>query len=441
MRHLLATIFLTAWVAVASGQATAPIEMPTLNLEQIIATALENNPDIAAGRADVDAAAAQRDIAAGARWPSVHAIGGYTHFQDPVRLSQATRNGEAGLFSRDIFGADVVVALPLYTGGRITNEIRASDLIRLSTEHRLARTREELVFNVSSTYYSILGQRRVLDSLEFSRKALDEHRQRITDLMEAQKAAKVDLLRTDVRLADIEQRLVREENVLAIQYRVLGNLMGLDERMSVPIVAGELPPPVTGEGGLMAVTSTGERADYLAAEAVVDAQARRVAIARGARWPTVSARGSYGGRWAGHATDTGPGTDEFEDVGAAGVFVDIPLFEGGRISAQIRRERAALAAAGERLRKLALQVGLDVQTALLNIGSARKRIEATQAAVDQGKESLRIEQEKYALGKGSITDVLDAQSALLDSQTSYYRGLADYHIAQAQLTFATGGNP
>jgi outer membrane protein TolC len=76
----------------------------------------------------------------------------------------------------------------------------------------------------------------------------------------------------------------------------------------------------------------------------------------------------------------------------------------------------------------------------LNIDSARKRIEATQAAINQGKESLRIEQEKYGLGKGSITDVLDAQSALLESQTSYYRALADYHIAQAQLTLATGGS-
>jgi len=43
----------------------------------------------------------------------------------------------------------------------------------------------------------------------------------------------------------------------------------------------------------------------------------------------------------------------------------------------------------------------------------------------QAEESPRIEREKYDLGKGSITDVLDAQSALLDSQTNYYRALAD----------------
>jgi outer membrane protein TolC len=42
------------------------------------------------------------------------------------------------------------------------------------------------------------------------------------------------------------------------------------------------------------------------------------------------------------------------------------------------------------------------------------------------------------LGKGAIVDVLDAQDALLESQTSFYRALADYNIAVAQLHLAVG---
>jgi outer membrane protein TolC len=444
MRYLLTTVFLAALVAAASADPATPeraaTPVPEMTLEEIIAHALANNPDIAAGRADIAAASAQRDVAAGARWPSVHALGGYTRFQDAQRLVPPSANNQLGFFSRDLFNAGLVVSLPLYTGGRITNEIRADDLLRRSAEHQLSRTREELVFNVSSTYFSILGQRRVLDSLEFSKKTLREHRKRIADLIEAQKAAKVDLLRTDVRLADIEQQLVREGHLLDIQGRVLANLMGLDEHAPSPLVVGDLSEPKLDEKDLTVAGASGGRADYLAARAALDAQAKRVEIARGARWPTVSVRGSYSGQWAGRASDDGPGTNAFEDAGAVGVFLDIPLFTGGSISAQIRRERASLTAAEQRLRKLQLQIKLDVETALLNIDSARKRIEATQAAINQGKESLRIEQEKYGLGKGSITDVLDAQSALLESQTSYYRALADYHIAQAQLTLATGGS-
>ena len=75
---------------------------------------------------------------------------------------------------------------------------------------------------------------------------------------------------------------------------------------------------------------------------------------------------------------------------------------------------------------------------MLNIGSNAQRVEATEKAIEQAKESLRIEREKYAQGKGAITDVLDAQSALLDSQTNYYQALAAYNVALAQYRLGIG---
>ena len=46
--------------------------------------------------------------------------------------------------------------------------------------------------------------------------------------------------------------------------------------------------------------------------------------------------------------------------------------------------------------------------------------------------------QKYNWGKGTIVDVLDSQSALLDSHTNYYRALADYNTALSQFHLAVG---
>ena len=127
-----------------------------------------------------------------------------------------------------------------------------------------------------------------------------------------------------------------------------------------------------------------------------------------------------------------------EDVGQIGVMAEIPIFQGGQIQARIRREQAKLSAARQRLRKLGLQIQLEVKTALLNIQSAYERVQTTRTAVDQATESLRIEREKYDQGKGSITDVLDAQASLLLTQTSYYRALAACNVALAQHRLAIG---
>ena len=423
-----------------SPSATTPPVQGPITLGEAIGVALANNPELAATAYEVDAALAQRDAAAGQRLPSLHAIGGFNHYLDDQRLIPARENGELGVFSRDIFGGDLVVRMPLYTGGRLISEIKAAELLQRAAEHRLARSRQELVFNVSSTFYSILAQVKVIESLEFSQKALEEHLKQVDDLVAANKAAKVDRLRTEVRLADLQQRLVRERNVLEIQGRVLANLLGLSDESHSLSAAGQLkaepsPPPAL-EASLSDAYE--QREDYLAARAALEAQAKTVDAARAGHSPTVSLVGSYGGRWTPDASEQPSSTDTSDDVGVVGVAADIPLFEGGRIDARVRQEQARLAAARHRLRELKLQIRLDVETAILNIRSASERIQAIEKAVALAQESLRIERQKYDLSRGSITDVLDAQSALLDSQTNYFRALADYDTATAQLALAVG---
>jgi len=90
------------------------------------------------------------------------------------------------------------------------------------------------------------------------------------------------------------------------------------------------------------------------------------------------------------------------------------------------------------LRKLALQIRLEVETSGANVNSIRQRIITTEKSVEQAKESFDIEKEKYQFGKSTITDVLDVQGALLEAESIYYRALADHETAKAQLRLATG---
>jgi len=415
-----------------------------LTLQKCIELALANNPDIAARKWEVSQAEAQKDGSLGARWPSLRATGSHNYFLNAQRLIPARENGEPGVFSQTITGATLVLSMPLFTGGQITNRIKASELLQAASENRLARTREELIFNVTSVFNAILGQQQVIGSLLFSIDVLQQQVGRIKDLISVQKGTRVDLLRTEVRLANLEQRLLQEKNTLLIQQRVLANLMGFKESEGPMTIEGQLnfiPMKVDPEGLFPGVYKS--REDYPAAKAELDAQGRRVEVARGGHWPSVSLRGSYGVQYAPAAISTrirsdASGMENPQDVGAVGLFVDIPLFEGGQINARIRDELARLEAQRERLRKLELQIRLEVETAAANVNSLRQRITTTEKSIEQAKESLEIEREKYALGKSTITDVLDVQGALLEAQSTYYRALADYEAAKAQLRLATG---
>ncbi|MBN1491746.1 MAG: TolC family protein [Phycisphaerae bacterium] len=426
--------------AVVTSQPAGCLDKP-LTLDQAVAIAIENNPEIAASRWDVETASARRSIAFGEALPSFHAVGGYSHTIIPQRLTPVVTPGEAGVGTRDIFSGDLVLSMPLFTGGRILSRIKAAELVELAAEHQLARTHEELVFNVSSVFFTILAQEHVVASLAFSISTLERHVHQVEDLIGQGKAAKVDLLRTQVRLADLTQKKAQASGTLAIHHRVLANLMGVDDQYETLHVKGRLSVDSEAE---MADVETfvaqawDNRDDYLAARAALEAQARNLDAARAGHWPTVAFRGSYGGRWAVNPTTQPAGARMSEEVGQLGVVMDIPVFDGGRIDAQRREERSKLNAAMERLRKLQLQIRLEVEMAVVTMKTAHQRVKATEAAIQQAEESLRIEREKYELGKGAIVDVLDAQSALLESQTSYYQAMADYNVALAQLNLAIG---
>ena len=411
-----------------------------LTLGEAVRIALANNPQIAARESDVEAAAAQKDFAAGEALPHLSLQAGYSYFVNSQRVVPPSGNGQAGAFGRNIASGDLVMRVPLFTGGRITSDIRAAELLTRAAQHQLARSREELVFNVTSLYFGVLSQDHVIESLRFSQEALERHLVRVEHQIEAEKAAEVDRLRTQVRLANIDQQIVAEQNVRAVQYEAMANLMGLSPDHATIEVVGDLQaePLSMTDPSLAVREALAQRADFLAAQAALEAQAKAVDAARAAQWPSIFGQASYGERWVLDPSEQPSGTDRSDDVGAVGVVGELPLFQGGQIKAQIRRERAGLSAARQRLRSLALQIQLDVKTALLNIQSSYQQVQATKTAIEQATESLRIEREKYELGKGSITDVLDAQSSLLFTQTSYYRALSGYNVALAQYRLAVG---
>ena len=402
IRGLVGIFFLAtglSGLAAAADPMTQAVQGP-ITLAHAIEISLANNPELAAARYAVNEDGAERDIAVGARLPEVRLQGGYSFYREP-RLIKPRRPGTSEVlsFTDELLYGDFVLTMPLFTGGRLRNRVVATELITQARWEQLLYNRTELVFNVSSVFYSMLGQREVINSLVYSRRALEQHHRKTRELLEAQKAARVDLLRTEVRLADIDQQQIRERNRLKIQGYLLASLLGLQGNNEPLEIEGELTltDVVVTRNEALAIAFR-NRQDYQSLRSEVGAQQKLVDIARGERLPDLWLRGSYGDRWA---TDS----SKHNEVGELGMLVDVSLFEGGRIEARIRREANRLGIQREALRKLELQIQLEVETANSNIESTHARVAVTQKAIEQAKESLRIEIEKYDLGKGAIIDV------------------------------------
>jgi len=402
-----------------------------LSLAECVSVGLQNNPDLASRSWEASSAEARSFTARASLVPRLSAEGGYQRFLDPQRLVPATVNSEPGVFDDDIFNAGLVLKIPLFAGGRYIGEIQAADLMREAAAHRLARTQQELTFNISSTYFSILAQERLLSSLEFSRKVLDEQLAQTKLMVETGRAAGVDALKIEVRLAEVRQSIVRESNILLVQRRLLLNQMGIDRDPNTLVLAEQelqveaTPPETPAFADVLA-----GREDYLAARREMEAQARRVDSALAGYWPSLDAMGTYGLRADAVGND--------EEVGYIGVGVSIPLLDLSRNVAAVREERATLGLAQSRLRSLESQIRLEYDSAISDLQSALERNASAKQAVSLAQEVLRIEREKYSLGRGAITDLLQAESALLQAETNYFRSITDCRTATARVTLLIG---
>ena len=438
-----ATAFVVvALVAVGRGVlwSCAQEEARRLALEEALALALERNPDVAEAESRMAEAEARWRGALAGGWPTLKARGVYDYWTVNQRLQLATRNGEPGVFGPQILGAELAVALPLYTGGRVSGEIEAADWNREAAADQLARVREMLAYQVAALFYGLLAQDEVLRALETAVQAMDEQQRSIQALVDAEKAARVDVLRANVRRAELYERQVRERNNRTLQQRAWAALMGIEDAVA-PEARGELrkfEPSVCPSAVECMARALDRRADYRAAQAAVSAAAAAARAARAGYRPTVSAQASYGARWMPDPSDSPESADERSEIGRVGLAMEFPLFDGRLTAAKVAEQEARLRGARERLRKLELQIRFEVETAVSDIAAARERVRTAEEAVGQAEESFRIVKEKYDLGKGTMTDVLDAQAALVLAQTSYVRALADLATADARRKLATG---
>lgn len=403
-------------------------EPPSLTLEACLRESLQANHTLLVREAESVAAGARADAATANRRPRLGLLASAVRTSDPLRVGPATDNNQAGIFARDTWQASAVATLPLYTGGRLAAEQAAQRLLAEAAVGDLEQARALLAYRIVAVFEDALATRAVLRSLHQSRETLAAQLDRIDALLKQQKAAEVDRLRVAVRLARVEQDVIEARSRLETLQSTLAVLMGRDPETPWELV-GDLNE--SGEAAATEPVEIAERPDERAARIRAAAALEQERAAKSARLPSVDAVAAWGPR-ADFA-----GRESYES-GFVGVTLNWNVWDFGRTSARMTEARAQTVAREHAAAEVGLQRRLELATARAALRSAVARIGVSRLAVEQAREGRRIEQRKYDLGEGTVTDVLDALAAEEEAESLRARALADHAIAQAACDYATG---
>ena len=390
--------------AVPSGH--LPMKGGHLTLQQAIAEAMGSNPGLKAAGHQQRAAADDANAASRSRWGSLNAVGAYSYLNDdqairPVSSEMLAGGVASAPWDRSQAHYGVSYDIPLYLGGKLSNQIQIAKLEARKAAELLTGTRWQVRFNVISLYSTAQALKQAAAALDGQLAALTQTKTNLDEMVDAGKRPNVDRLKV---IEDLEAAKSNRAAVGADQRRVTALLLSVLGRDP----AGELmldpqtDPPV----GFVRQASSGvvdSNSIIRAASLTAEQAARGVNVAKSEFRPKIVASANV-------LENVGLRTDRNEESWGASVMLVFPLFDGGSRSAKLSAARAREAAAAESLRQVKLQTDAVMQDALAKFAAARTDLEATRARVAAGKEAARIEQTRYDTGAGTIEDLLRARS-------------------------------
>lgn len=426
-------IAVLACLILLSDAAFADTEKASYTLSEAVDFALKNNPGLAASDKDREIETYGVEMAKAGRMPRLDFNSGITRYRYPTPITPISGSPLAGAgfpeFDTLTYDMGVSFTLPLYRGGRLDREVKIAEIRKLIAEDTFHSNRQELIYNVTSVFYKIGQLEKLLEANEASVKRLETHKRNVELFLKAGTVPMVELLKTESELAHARRNALLAGNDLESAYELLRTLMGIEDGRRVSVVIEELSSYKHGleEGAARALS---QRPDYRAILKRERLAEERVRLVEGKRLPDISLSGEYSERSGDRIA--------LKENWSVALRLSLPIFDGGRIRAEVNRAKKEKEKVKEEERTLRLEILREIKDAYLQIENAGKRLEVSEKGIKTARENLRIELLKYETGGGTSAEVIDAQTALLRAETDFYQALFDKNIAIAALRKAMG---
>lgn len=393
-------------------------------LVALVDRALAANGDIAVAEARIRQARARMDEARGGQVPSLNAQGSTT-------LRRLSRNGEqlanipTDLISPDLDytvyrgGFDASWELDLFGRNRRTVEAAEARLGSAAEFRNDALVR--VVGDVARAYVDYRAAQQRIQIANMTLAAARETAELTTRLVRAGEEAQSEAERVESNVEESAAALPPlNADAKAALYRLdvlLGAQPGTAKTLVSDTPASQLVAPAIPVG--LPSDLLRRRPDVRRAERELAVATADVGVATADLYPRFSLTGTLGLE----ALSMGSLVESASRYGSLVPGFSLPIFDGGRRKAVVRRQQAILDEALATYNATVIRALSDVETALLRLREDRLRALKLQSARDRLAKTLNLTRLRYGAGEAALTEVLDVQRQV---------SALDDRLAQAQ---------
>ncbi|MCO5084966.1 MAG: TolC family outer membrane protein [Rhizobiaceae bacterium] len=403
-----------------SATALSPLTASAETLLGALAKAYTNNSELNAARAGLRVTDENVAIAKSGYRPVVTGTGSY---------SAAEQNGleiQTGSFG-------VQIQQTLFDGFQTRNSVKGAEArVRASVES-LRNTEQTVLFNAASSYMNVIRDRQIALLTERNLEFLTEQVRAARSRFEVGEGTRTDVAQAEASRSSAEAQLAAaraQAQASAAEYRQYigedpGTLKGASAAKGLP----------KGMDSAFALASVKHPA-ILATTHLVDAAAFSVKTAEGALFPQLSATAGVSRSF--RETNGGSLSDGYTNSASIGAQITVPIYQGGRVSAQVRQSKESLGQARIQVDVTRDQVRAAVTSAWTQYIAAQQQVTANRALVAAAQLALNGVIEERNVGQRTTLDVLNAQADVISAQINLAASERDVVVASYATLSATG---
>jgi outer membrane protein len=406
----------------------APAGTP-LTRKQAEALALKNNPQISVGRLRALAAAQyvreQRSSLLPTAYLSLTGVGA----SDGARISAGALNNPI-IYPRAATGATVTQLVTDF--GRTTNLVSSAKSVAKAEDENSQATTAQIIMAVDQAFYNSLETKALFRVAQQTVDARQLVVDKVSALTQAKLKSDLDLSFANVDLARAKLLQLEAKNNYQASFAVLSAILGYPDQQDFDLVeSSREPDQPEADVTPLVMAAMQHRPEILALQDQVDAAQKFGRAEHDLSRPTVSALGTVG---------VAPVRNENLPnwYGAAGVNVNIPVFNGFLYNARAKTADLETEVAKQKLMDERNNVARDVRTSWQDSQLAFERLGVTKQLREQANLGLNLAQSRYNLGLGSIVELGQAELQKTEADIADTDAQYQYRLTRLVLAYTMG---
>ncbi len=406
-----------------------------LTLEESLKIGLKSSKEIKLSESAVTSADAKLTEISSNLYPQLSVGFNYNHLSEvPVQFSSLIFSATGGAI--DALYANATIEQPLFTGLKLLSLRNAAEYGKKAALVQNSRTINEKAFTIHMSFWNLYRTEKLVKVLKENIAGLEKHLKDTEMFFQNGLVTKNDLLKLEVRVSETRTQLIETENAFEIARAIYNKNLGFSLSQKTEISVENFEDNLTEYGySQILEEAINSRSELVSNKYQSLAAEEKITAAKSTWFPQIGAFGSFNYL---KVDGTQLLKSDWTNFWMVGVNVKWNIWDWWKTSSVAEQAKQQYNQVQLYSQILKENIEIEVYKNHLQLQSEASKVKVSKLRVESAEENYRIINDKYETQLVTSTELIDADSELLNAKTKLITSYINYKIAKVYLEKSIG---